>query len=135
MPKDVDALAVWDAKARTLLGRIDAALAEAAPAAPAEGAPAALAARFSPPGGAAPTDAPKTAAADVQDEQPAADPRLAALASRAMTRTPPPPGEILTLVPRNMGAQPDRIDPWDAYVCRFDRDGDSDDWEPLRATP
>jgi hypothetical protein len=30
--------------------------------------------------------------------------------------------------PANMGPQPERIDHWDAYVCRFDdRDGDDED--------
>lgn len=104
MPKDVDAVALWDAKARTLIGRIDAALA------------------IDPP-------APLTTAPAGEDP----DPRLTALARRAMTRTPPPPGEILTLVPPNMGPGLDRIDPWDAYVCRFD--DDTGENEPLRATP
>lgn len=123
-PKDVDALAVWDAKARTLIDRIDAVL---------DG----------------------TTAMD----EPPADP-LHALVHAVIDRTQPPPGEILTpdvvhrtidrapwsareagratttsrptITPTNMEHQPDRIDHWDAYVCRFDGDGAG---EPDQPTP
>ncbi|MGH3986960.1 MAG: hypothetical protein ACRDTZ_06540 [Pseudonocardiaceae bacterium] len=88
-PKDVDAIAVWDAKARTLIDRIDAFL-------PEEG----------------------NTVADVATDDP-----LDALVHRVIARTPPPAGEILSPRPTNMGPQPDRIDPWDAHVCRFDSDG------------
>lgn len=90
-PKDVDALAIWDAKARTLIDRIDAVLDESGANAPVV----------------------------------ALNP-LDALVHRVITRTPQPPGEIIwpDAEPANMGPQSDRIDPWDAYVCRFDDDED-----------
>ena len=117
--KNVDALAVWDARSRTLIGRIDAVLDEA-------GSPAAGPASATP---------------------------LESLARRAMTRQSPPPGEILTVetppdgplaewarprgtdrsAPVNMGPQPERIDHWDAYVCRFDDVDDDGVWD--RPTP
>jgi hypothetical protein len=110
MPRrDADALAVWDAKARTLINRIDAAL---------EG--------------------------NGSSETPVTPPdRLPSVVRRIIDRASPPPGEILTppmvhlaiddiarpagtgVTPTNMAHQPDRIDHWDAYVCRFD-DGDDD---------
>lgn len=94
-PKDVDAIAIWDAKARTLIGRIDAVLGDVTHVAP--------------------------------------DDSLDGLVHRVITRTPPPAGEILRpartddspseMGQSNMGHQSDRIDHWDAYVCRF---GDED---------
>lgn len=64
--QDADALALWDARARAVISRLDAAIAgDSAPA---------------------------------------------------------PPGEIVHPAAVNMGPQPDRIDPWDAYVCRFEED-------------
>jgi hypothetical protein len=125
MPRrDADALAVWDAKARTLINRIDAALDDNGSS-------------YAP---VATTDRPR-APAD----------RLPALVHRIIDRASPPPGEIITPPPahlpvdditrpvgavgrpRNMAHQPDRIDHWDAYVCRFDEDGD-DAQESDRAT-
>jgi hypothetical protein len=107
-PKDADALAVWDAKARTLIDRIDAVLGETEP---------------------------RVSRAAVDDP-------ITELVHRVIARTPPPAGEILSPVPSsepsawqtsrptgqptNMGHQPDRIDHWDAYVCRFDSEGAED---------
>ena len=121
MPRrDADALAVWDAKARTLINRIDAVLNDA-------------------------TGSSEAAAATVTVD------RLPMLVRSIIDRTPPPPGEILTPpqvhlavddiarptgtrgMASNMAHQPDRIDHWDAYVCRFDADSD-DDAESERAT-
>jgi hypothetical protein len=118
MPRrDADALAVWDAKARTLINRIDAVLND--------------------------TTGSSQAAVTVD--------RLPMLVRTIIDRTSPPPGEILTPpqvhlavddiarptgtrgMPSNMAHQPDRIDHWDAYVCRFDTDGD-DDAESEQAT-
>lgn len=126
MPRrDSDALAVWDAKARSALDRIDAVLADSQPA-----------------------SEPAGVSAGATAEAPHAE-LMQALVHRVIDRTSPPPGEILTpeLVhraidelphatgtlptPTNMAHQPDRIDHWDAYVCRFDGD---DDAEPDRAT-
>jgi len=95
-PKDVDALALWDAKARTLIDRIDEVI-------------------------------------DDETRPPAPLAPLDALVHRVIARTPPPPGEIIDPAPTNMGPQPDRIDQWDAYVCRFD--GSDDTGEADRATP
>lgn len=108
--KDADALAVWDAKARTVISRIDAALDDNT----------------------------------VAESPTVTSDRLPALVRRIVDRPSPPPGEILTppvvhlavddvarpagpvAGPTNMAHQPDRIDHWDAYVCRFDGDGDDD---------
>lgn len=125
MPKDVDAHAVWNAKARTAIDRIDTVLDQYS---------------FHPaPVGHLPAlDMPAV-------DMPAVDvsqgfegsPALAALAYRAMTRTPPPAGEVIVVplgdfvaplvkartMPVNMGAATDRIDHWDSYVCRFEDNG------------
>jgi hypothetical protein len=102
MARDSDRKAVWDAKARTLINRIDEVLGEAPPA----------------------------------PAQPDLQPQLDALAQRAMLRTPPPFGRIITPgrsadpsrpAPPNMGPQPDRLDHWDAYECRFTDEGDAPD--------
>lgn len=92
MARDSDRIAVWDAKARALISRIDAALDET---------------RVTPP-------------------EPDGSAQLDALTHRVTLRTPPPPGEIIKPAPPNMGPQPDRLDHWDAYVCRFDTDPEGD---------
>ena len=95
MERDSDRIAVWDAKARALVDRIDTALGEV----------------------------------HEQAEEPDDPhrPELDALTRRVMLRTPPPPGRIIRADAPNMGPQPDRVDHWDAYVCRFD---DADDSGP-----
>ena len=98
MQRDSDRLAVWDAKARSLVARIDAALGE--------------------------VREPADEAADPHDLH---QPELDALTRRVMLRTPPPAGRIIKADTPNMGPQPDRVDHWDAYVCRFD---DADDSGP-----
>ena len=123
MPRrDSDALAVWDAKARTAIDRIDAVL---------EG------------NGYAAAGVPAVADLPVEADPETAE-LLRALAHRVANRAAPPPGEIVTPPvvhlavddlprpaesdprPSNMAHQPDRIDHWGAYVCRFDADPDDD---------
>lgn len=102
MARDSDRKAVWDAKARTMINRIDEVLGDNSPA-PAE---------------------------------PNLQPQLDALTQRVMLRAPLPPGRIITpgrsadtfrAAPPNMGPQPDRLDHWDAYECRFAEEGDAPD--------
>ena len=117
--KDADALAVWDARAREMIGRLDEVL-DSSTASPHHS-------DFLP---APDPDRPA-------DGLPL-DPRLGRLARRVAGTSTPPPGEILHPEPvvgaawrrdpapravrPNMGAQEERIDHWDAYVCRFDDD-------------
>lgn len=86
MARDSDRLAVWDAKARALIDRIDSVLGEEHDATP----------------------GPDTSV------------QLDAMTRRVMLRTPRPSGKVFPTPPPNMGPQPDRLDHWDAYVCRFD---------------
>ena len=98
MARDSDRMAVWDAKARALVDRIDAALGEDPVEAPEADTSTQLNAlvrrvmlRTQPPGG-------------------------------EILRPASSNGDILRAAPPNMGPQPDRFDHWDAYVCKFDAD-------------
>jgi hypothetical protein len=96
MERDSDRIAVWDAKARSLVARIDEALDE--------------------------VHEPADGSADPSNPHQS---QLDALTRRVMLRTPPPSGRIIKAGTPNMGPQPDRADHWDAYVCRFDDADDS----------
>jgi hypothetical protein len=100
-PRDIDALAIWDAKARSAIGRIDAVLEDAGPpmtdAAPPSQVPQALVHRVidrttPPPGEIITPD----------------------MAHHVVDWTPASGGEPGTPGPTNMAHQPDRIDHWDA---------------------
>ncbi len=101
---DADAHAVWNARARTAIDRINEVLDD--------------------------LDTTARAPGPLPWEP---DRRLGQLTRRAAARTPAPPGRIIRPEPpgerrpANMGPQPDRVDHWDAYVCRFDDGADDEE--------